>query len=314
MRATTLRYPLLPLPTCPQVRLANLRGAIRLARGLIVGFGGPEARRPQPRRQLALLQDLAAALSHVRQDLSGCHALLGGHTGIDSSGTLWLDSEDPNTWVDFLDGVDVGFVLTRRATVKSLRQLEQSVAAAVGLAQVFTAPAGQLDPGYRAFLEQLAGHGARLGPVASGELAGLSLQAVPPVQAPGQGPAAGQWAGCSVNVEQGCILVPADCPPADVYSYVAVKGPAVLAAVQAAQAQEAEIQQVAMQARSILRLRHLVRGTSMQPQQFRQCCRELLANSQELLPLLEGLSICVSDRNGVWLDKGMLLLAWDFEM
>ncbi len=49
----------------------------------------------------------------------------------------------------------------------------------------------------------------------------------------------------------------------------------------------------------------------MQPQQFKQCCRELLANSQELLPLLEGFSICVSDRNGVWLDKGMLLLAWD---
>jgi hypothetical protein len=308
--ATRLTHHPLPLP---QVRLANLRGAFRLARGLIVGFGGPETSRPPPRRQLALLQELAAALDHVQQDLSGCHVLLGGHTGTDSSGTMWLDPEDPDAWVDFLDGVDVGFVLSRRATVKALRQLEQSVAASVGLAQVFTAPAGQVHTGYRAFLEQLAGHGAHAGPVAGGELAALSLQVVPPSQVPGQGPVS-HWAGCSVNVGQGCLLVPVDCPAADVYSYVASQGPAVLAAVEAEQAGAAEIQQLATHARTILRLRHLVRGDSVQPQQFKQCCRGLLANSQELLPLLEGLSICVSDRNGLLLDKGMLLLAWDFKL
>jgi hypothetical protein len=69
---------------------------MRLAKGVVAGFGGPEAARPPAARQLALLQQLAALLDRVEQGLAGCHVLLGGHTGIDAGGTLWLDAGDPD--------------------------------------------------------------------------------------------------------------------------------------------------------------------------------------------------------------------------
>ncbi len=369
-----------------QVRLANLRGALRLARGVVAGFGGPEARRPPPARQLALLQQLAALLDHVAQDLSGCHVLLGGSTGVDAAGTLWLDVDEPDgwaaacppaaclpvlgapvshaqarrrrpccaastrpvshypllathrpppsthldthldtlpaprSWLDFLDGVDAAFVQRRRATVAALRRLEQSVAGAAGLAQVFCAAGAALDPGYRAFLEALARHAAGgAGPAAGGALGEVSLLVGPPARALGAAAdvaaaAAGVLPGSAVDLEQGCLTVPVDAAPAEVYAFAAARGPAATEGLRGVRAREAEAAAAAAAARASLRLRHLVRGEGVSAERFRQCCRELHANSPALLPLLEGLSVCVAERNGVWLERGMLLLAWDFEL
>jgi hypothetical protein len=215
--------------------------------------------------------------------------------------------------------VDVAFVLSRRDTLRALRRLEQSVAGAAGVAQVFSAAGAALDPGYRAFLEGLAGHAAAAGPAAGGALGEVSLLVGPPARPPGAAAdvaaaAAGVLPGSGVDLGQGCLTVPADAAPAEVYAFAAARGPAALAGLQAVRAREAEAARLAALARASLRLRHLVRGEGVGTEQFRQCCRELRLNAAALLPLLEGLSVCVAERNGLWLERGMLLLAWDFEL
>jgi hypothetical protein len=204
--------------------------------------------------------------------------------------------------------VDVGHVLSRRDTARALGRLEQAVAAAAGVAQVFTAAGARGDPGYRALLEALAAHAAAAGPAGGGGLGEVSLQVVPPAAGAGAG------AGFGEDAAQGCLSVPVDAVPGEVYAFAAARGRAVLAGLQAVREREAEVAAAAASARGVLRLRHLVRGGGVSGEQYSRCCRELRVNAATLLPLLEGLSVCVGERNGLLLERGMLVVAWDFEL
>ncbi len=65
-------------------------------------------------------------------------------------GNLWLDaSEPPEAWADFLGVVDIDYALQRRAAAGAVRALERSVAAAAGLAMVYTTGNGLMAPEYR---------------------------------------------------------------------------------------------------------------------------------------------------------------------
>ncbi|KAI8471354.1 MAG: hypothetical protein J3K34DRAFT_233971 [Monoraphidium minutum] len=142
---------------------------MRLARQVVVGFGGRDI--PGP-RQLELLRALARVLDELAAegvDLSGAHIMLGPRTAMDSRGTLWLDAseEDHEAWADFLGGADLAFASARRAAAAGVRRLEEGAAAAAGLAAVFSPAALVMAPEYRTFLERLAKHAADHGPIRS---------------------------------------------------------------------------------------------------------------------------------------------------
>jgi hypothetical protein len=98
---------LAPSPPDAAVRVANLRGALRLSRGLIVGFS-PDLRRALPAaRQVALLSALIRVLARedaalaaeaeddsTHLDLRGLQVMFGLGLGVDGAGTVWLDASE----------------------------------------------------------------------------------------------------------------------------------------------------------------------------------------------------------------------------
>ncbi|WIA28829.1 hypothetical protein OEZ86_011358 [Tetradesmus obliquus] len=155
-----------------EVRVANMRAAIRIAHRVVAGFQ-PGAFSGQ--QQVALLQRLVDALNLLSAefeaegatlDLSRLHLLICSKTSLDSLGTLCLASDDSaEDWADFLGGVDAGYARDKRAAAAALRQLEAGMAAALGVRMLFTAAHYIMTHEYRSFLERLAAHAAEHGPV-----------------------------------------------------------------------------------------------------------------------------------------------------
>ncbi len=126
--------------------------------------------------------------------------------------------------------------------------------------------------------------------------------------------AAGVLPGSAVDLEQGCLTVPVDAAPAEVYAFAAARAGGDGGAAGRAGARGrggrggcGGAGEPAAAAPGARRGRERRALPALLPQAGR-------ANSPALLPLLEGLSVCVAERNGVWLERGMLLLAWDFEL
>eukprot|EP00798_Chlamydomonas_sp_ICE-L_P016706 gene16706-22972_t len=159
----------------PAIRMANLRGAFRLTKELIVSFdtdseagqgstssspeGGAESLRSTV-RQVQLLEALSRIMHNMPDlDLRGCHLKIGHKLCIDRLGCfLHLDSKaDEASWSIFLEGVDLEFVRNRRQYIRSINRLQDSVAQAVGVSMVYSAPAVcAAEPPYRQFLERVA--------------------------------------------------------------------------------------------------------------------------------------------------------------
>lgn len=49
-------------------------------------------------------------------------------------------------------------------------------------------------------------------------------------------------------------------------------------------------------------------------ERFRACCTQLLHHKGILGPAMDGLSVCVSDSNGVTQDGSMVTLKWNYEL
>ena len=90
----------------PALRLANLQGALRLSRQLLVGFSSdcilPMERRAALISRLIALLDMRPGL-----DLRGCRVMIGeAVTGIDRLGNLCLHQEEmPEEWLGLLEQV-----------------------------------------------------------------------------------------------------------------------------------------------------------------------------------------------------------------
>jgi len=312
------------------VQIANLRGALRLAKGVVAGFAtGPAP--PPLGAQLAALRALAAALDAPGIDLRGCSVMLGhGEARLDAAGVLWLCLGDLppaesaaataagggavpgvcDSWRRFLGGVDADYARARRAAAAGLRQLEAAVAAAAGLAAVYTAPAAAGAPPYRAFLEALAAHAAAAGPAAGG-----ALRAVPLMVAPPGGGGGGPDGGFRVDEAMGFAVVPCDALPAAVYAHLSRRGAAAAAILAARAAEAADAQRLADAARARLRLRRLQRGADVTPAQFRAACAALIESAARsggtLADVTDGLSIEIGATSGLTEGSPLVRVAWD---
>ena len=89
--------------TDPGLKIANLRGALRLGRNVLVSF--PSLCEIDAERRVMLLHSLVAVLeSRPHLDLQGCHILIGSApTGIDRLGHLCLNQDDASDdWLALL--------------------------------------------------------------------------------------------------------------------------------------------------------------------------------------------------------------------
>ncbi|KXZ55614.1 hypothetical protein GPECTOR_2g1164 [Gonium pectorale] len=302
-------------PSDPAVRVANLRGALRLHHQVMVSFADKQL---APARQAALLERLArlvGATPGLR--LQGCHIVMGDRLGLDRLGQLCLSASEPDdAWADFLAGVDLDFVRQQRAAVQALRNLEASVARAAGVAQIFTPYGNLTEPSYRAFLERLADAANSRGPLGSAEARELSL-CVLPAAGPGlayreDGP---REAACRLDASAaGVLQVDSDAAADDVYAGVAALGADALRALRAQRHTEQQLRGLADQTRLRLRLRSLTRDPRVSPADFRRVCGMLLDQSAALMPLLEGCTVRVAFANRLAPDGSCIEVAHNCQL
>ena len=139
-------------------------------------------------QQLPLLQQLVAALDALppgAPDLGGLRLTVGGQSyGVDALGTVWLAADGSTAdWSRHLAAVDPAQCRERQRLRQQVQQQEAAVAAALGVAMVYTQQELSLSPQYRHALERLAAAAAARGPVAGGSCRELPVL----LQAPGDG-------------------------------------------------------------------------------------------------------------------------------
>ncbi|KAL6750148.1 hypothetical protein V8C86DRAFT_889233 [Haematococcus lacustris] len=145
----------------PRLRVANMRGAMRLQRKVLVSF--KEAAAVPPQQQAEALGQLAALMDSLPDlDLAGCSVLMGAPQGIDKLGNLCLELGPAAAaggglacmvpgWRDLLTGVDLSFVRQRKDLVQATRAMERDVARVLGLSSVFaSSPTLVAEPSYSA--------------------------------------------------------------------------------------------------------------------------------------------------------------------
>lgn len=303
----------------PSVRLANLRGAFRLGRQLLVSF--PSDSPLGPARRVALLQALASVLdTHPDLDLRGCRLLIGGApTGIDRLGQLCLhQGEAPQEWAAMLTQVDVAFALRRQAYVQAVKGMEAKVATAAGLLMVYTTPVHLPEPSYRSFLERLAVHAAAAGPVAGGALRpDVSVCVLPPHarHSPQGVPLGRALAGpCEADAATGVVYCLDDLTAAEVYCALSSSlGETAARNARVHAARAAEVAALSGRVRQALRLRRLMRDPALAQRDFESACRRLLERSDDLAHGLDGSSLRIGFANRLAPDGSCIEIAWNFE-
>jgi hypothetical protein len=135
------------------VRIANLRGALRMMRGVRVSVSSSVKRA----RQVETLMSLIRLLDRCPElELDNLHIVIGSETRVYKNGQLELEADgDEMDWEAFLTGVDLSFVRQRAELVQSLRSMEARLASNVGLGLIHTLSSHLTDPKYRSFLENL---------------------------------------------------------------------------------------------------------------------------------------------------------------
>lgn len=299
------------------VQMANIRGAMRLVKGIVVGFRDKSLALDQ---QLRVLRQFAQALDALGStDLRGCHVLFGSSTQIDAAGNLWINAhDDPDDWVRFLEGVDLQFVQKRRELARDIRGLEASVASSLGVATIYTAAHSAASAEYREFLERLASEAFTQGPLSQGRLAKVPIFVAATSKhgrSPQQDTASEDFGpDFTVNESMGYLQVPMHAAGAQVISFARRHGPHAVAILQHEAEQSAAVQKLQEDARRRLRLRRLLKGDGVSTAQFRACCAFLLQHSATLADLSDGLSLQVEHQHGVEEDGSVVKIAWNCKM
>lgn len=147
------------------VRMANLRGALRMMRGVRVSLSSGVSRG----RQIDVLMSLIRLLDRCPDlDLGNLQIVIGSETTVDRNGRLVLDADgNESDWESFLTGVDLAFVRKRSELVDSVRSMEARLTPAMGLGLIHTLSSHLTDPSYRSFLEKIIDFSNRHSPVTS---------------------------------------------------------------------------------------------------------------------------------------------------
>ncbi|GAX77091.1 hypothetical protein CEUSTIGMA_g4537.t1 [Chlamydomonas eustigma] len=300
----------------PRVKLANLRGALRLGKQVLVSF--PSQCDLSPQQCVQLVMRLVSVFdSCPGLDVKGCKILIGDTpTGIDRLGHLCLHHEDRDEeWREMLLQVDIKFVLNRLEYVKSVRALEMKASSSSGLTSIYTTPTHLPEPSYRSFIEGLLDHSSAHGYVAEGKFHQLSICVLPAhVRHTAQGSPLGIAIpdGVALDHELGVMHVTDDLDAACVYDAVRLWGDRALLAVKAHAAYEKENAMRLGHLRRVLHLKHLTKDPRLSARYFDQACTRLLEQADALGNVLDGSSIHIGFKTRMALDRLYIEIAWDF--
>lgn len=208
--------------------------------------------------------------------------------------------------------MDVVGALAAKESAAARRDAEQLLASRMRVALVCAAEGLAATGAYTAFLRNLEVTAAARGPVAGGSLADVPVRVGP---APEGGGSAAQ--GFESNVSEGVVTVPITASGDDVYAFLAHAGPACAASRQRMHAATQRANEAGTATRRLLRMRHLLCGDGVLPDEFHAACARLVAARQQLAPLVEGLPmrfVVAGSRLGLSADSQYLEVPVDFAL
>jgi hypothetical protein len=291
-------------------QMAMARTALRLGRRVVFSLSNTlEGLSPQTEVDLYLR--FAATCDRLDElDLSQLKVVVGGAYGTDVSGAMWLDaSSSADNWADWIRG-NISYARQRQSAAAKLRAIESDVASSLGVRMLFTSQLLSRTEQYRQFLERAAVLGAQRGAIGGSSAPFRTVPLCAVRSDDGEGTTLGPFQVTPL----GGLTFPVTAEVEAVVEFVARRGVEAVGILEAKAREEAALRALVDSTRKALRLRHLVRDKHLPQKRFESCCKRLLGYAPELAPVVEGMSICVSDSHGVTQDQSMVALAWDFHL
>lgn len=153
-------------------------------------------------------------------------------------------------------------------------------------------------------LQRLQEHGANAGQICGGDMALLSLCALPAPDMPEM----------RLLHEAGVVQASVGSCAKHVAAFIASQGPAVADALQRRQVAERGLKDLQRRVELRLRLQQLKRSPQLSIDQVEKGCFRMLEHREILAKFLEGSVVQLSDRNHIVPGQHVVSIAWDFEM
>jgi hypothetical protein len=278
-----------------QVRV--VKNAIRMRSGITVALKSPYA--GSAALEMKALEKLAQAVDRCASvSLAGFALFVGDSYGVDALGNIWLNGDDDvEAWTKFLHKADLQTATAHKVAARERHSKELEVAGLMKVAMVFAHTTLAVTPAYALFLTRIAEGAKQHGAVGAGKFIEL------PVQVTGathhdlgkKGGRGYSSSGCHVDEAAGTVVVSVSEEFRNVYDFIDLQGEEALRHRRKQKGEEKKLEELKVQVRKKLRLRHLTVDPSLSSEQQMSGCIRLLRSGPDLLRYTEGLSLCISD-------------------
>lgn len=125
-----------------------------------------------------------------------------------------------------------------------------------------------------------------------------------------------QASGCSIDKVTGAVVVPVSTSYLVISRFISDRGNEALLYRRKHEEERKRIEDLQVEARKRLKLRHLLFDPKLSSDQQASACARLLRSVPELMRYTEGLSLMISDQYRLPLpgSKGLAYLKWDFSI
>lgn len=288
----------------PDVSLRTMLAALNYSRRLRIVFSKDVERSFQSALgKLTTLREFAEkCVGECPPELDGLTVGFGRNFSQDvSQGAIWLDaSASPESWVRFLNNVNLGQLHEALETRAAVRQLAHQAAGALGVASINLADEtcdGENYP-YESLLLSIL----RWTPPESAAFEGVDLIV-----------ASGAPHDTEKEIDRGILHVSATDSPAKIYEILQQYGPRAQDHARRRRQAATKAKALVSQVERSLRLRLLSKHPDLEDYRYKVACQKLLANANEL-HVLEGLKLRVGERNAYVKGRGLVEIAWDFRL
>ncbi|XP_024399265.1 uncharacterized protein [Physcomitrium patens] len=293
-----------------------VRNAMRMRTGVNVSFLPPLV--DSSPESMEALEKLAQVLDRcIDIRLSGFTIKISDCYGVDALGNLWIDRNDgAESWIQFLRQVDLVDAADRKIVAKNWRTRESEVAKAMQVAVIFTHSTLAVTPAYSLFLSGMV-EGTKIhGPIGAGKFKELPIRVAAATEVFDLQISSNHSSGCSVDKDTGAVVVPISANYLVVSRFISELGHEALFYKRKYEETKKKIEDLQVQARKRLKLRHLFFDPKLSIDQQESACARLLRSVPEFSRYTEGLSLMISDeyRLPVSGSNAPAYLKWDFSI
>jgi len=288
--------------------LRALKTALHYTHQISVQFGDDLAMARSTMYQISLLERLVKVMKECPGDLEMLRIGFGTGFTIDNNGTVWLRADaDELHWIDFLHNINLDDCHEIRKNRIEIRKLAEKAAKKLGVGTIDSEKI--LSKEFKDFLDRIlfsisADEPTRKDPIT---LPLVCLNVI--VQEDGS-----EMCGKSADVKDGAIHLHARCAPDEVHDTLQSLGTRANLQAKEIRRKEDEINAMKKQVERALRLRQLQKDPGLAEHKFRAGCLRLLNHAQVLSPLLDGLSIRLTETNAFVPGKRYIDISWSFHV